>query len=201
MTVSYDHRGADRQHTCRSVWHQTRPSSLHGSTPTQQSDFEPERGKNIAPGLRLPIGFPERIPGKLTHQSVCHKLLIVLVGAAGFEPATCSTQNCRATRLRYTPWHTWRLLDTCFAGCQQGGRLPPLSTSKSTAPRHYFLNIAPATLSPGAIPSLRAVPPITSSTARTGPPDGTRRSESGSVFSAMRRMLPSALIKIMSSGM
>src|SRR5580698_8023065 len=26
-----------------------------------------------------------------------------LVGAAGFEPATCSTQNCRATRLRYTP--------------------------------------------------------------------------------------------------
>jgi len=27
----------------------------------------------------------------------------VLVGAAGFEPTTCSTQNCRATRLRYTP--------------------------------------------------------------------------------------------------
>src|ERR1700684_926782 len=26
-----------------------------------------------------------------------------MVGAAGFEPATCSTQNCRATRLRYTP--------------------------------------------------------------------------------------------------
>ena len=24
-----------------------------------QSDFEPERGKNIAPGLRLPIGFPD----------------------------------------------------------------------------------------------------------------------------------------------
>jgi hypothetical protein len=31
------------------------------------------------------------------------KLLILLVGAAGFEPTTCSTQNCRATRLRYTP--------------------------------------------------------------------------------------------------
>src|SRR5436190_21046791 len=31
-----------------------------------------------------------------------------LVGAAGFEPTTCSTQNCRATRLRYTPivWET-----------------------------------------------------------------------------------------------
>ena len=31
------------------------------------------------------------------------KPLILLVGAAGFEPTTCSTQNCRATRLRYTP--------------------------------------------------------------------------------------------------
>jgi hypothetical protein len=31
------------------------------------------------------------------------KPLIQLVGAAGFEPTTCSTQNCRATRLRYTP--------------------------------------------------------------------------------------------------
>jgi hypothetical protein len=31
------------------------------------------------------------------------KLLNLLVGAAGFEPTTCSTQNCRATRLRYTP--------------------------------------------------------------------------------------------------
>jgi hypothetical protein len=34
--------------------------------------------------------------------------LLFLVGAAGFEPTTCSTQNCRATRLRYTPniWET-----------------------------------------------------------------------------------------------
>ena len=45
-----------------------------------------------------------------------------LVGAAGFEPATCSTQNCRATRLRYTP--PGALLDTCFAGPQQAVRLP-----------------------------------------------------------------------------
>jgi hypothetical protein len=30
-------------------------------------------------------------------------ILHILVGAAGFEPTTCSTQNCRATRLRYTP--------------------------------------------------------------------------------------------------
>lgn len=34
-----------------------------------------------------------------------------MVGAAGFEPTTCSTQNCRATRLRYTPicWETMSL--------------------------------------------------------------------------------------------
>ncbi len=29
--------------------------------------------------------------------------MVQMVGAAGFEPTTCSTQNCRATRLRYTP--------------------------------------------------------------------------------------------------
>ena len=34
--------------------------------------------------------------------------------------------------------------------------------------------MAPATRSPGAIPSLSAVPAITSRTARTGPPEGTR---------------------------
>lgn len=41
-----------------------------------------------------------------------------LVGAAGFEPATCSTQNCRATRLRYTP--VLAALDICFGWRQQG---------------------------------------------------------------------------------
>src|ERR1700722_11068854 len=42
----------------------------------------------------------------------------VLVGAAGFEPATWSTQNSRATRLRYTPRGcrpTAEPLDTRFA--------------------------------------------------------------------------------------
>src|SRR5262245_24935092 len=46
------------------------------------------------------------------------KYLILLVGAAGFEPATCSTQNCRATRLRYTP--PGAATDTSFASRQQG---------------------------------------------------------------------------------
>ena len=36
--------------------------------------------------------------------------------------------------------------------------------------------------------------------ARTGPPDGMSRVDSGSVFSAMRRMRPSPRIKIMSRG-
>ena len=40
-----------------------------------------------------------------------------LVGAAGFEPATCSTQNCRATRLRYTPPR--RAAEYMFRGCRQ----------------------------------------------------------------------------------
>src|SRR5580704_1100709 len=40
-----------------------------------------------------------------------------MVGAAGFEPATCSTQNYRATRLRHTP--LFAALDTWFAGHHQ----------------------------------------------------------------------------------
>ena len=40
-----------------------------------------------------------------------------MVGAEGFEPATCSTQNCRATRLRYTP--PVAELDSPFAYGQQ----------------------------------------------------------------------------------
>src|SRR4029453_4269869 len=51
------------------------------------------------------------------------------------------------------------------------------------------------------MPSFLAVPAFTSSTARTGPPEGTSASDSGTVFSAMRRMRPSPRIKIMSSGM
>src|SRR5262249_31084084 len=51
------------------------------------------------------------------------------------------------------------------------------------------------------MPSLRAVPAMTSSTARTGPPEVTSASESGSVFSAIRRMRPSPRMKIISRGM
>jgi hypothetical protein len=44
-----------------------------------------------------------------------------LVGAAGFEPTTCSTQNCRATRLRYTPIFRKDLVDTRLKTHQQDG--------------------------------------------------------------------------------
>ena len=61
-----------------------------------------------------------------------------MVGAAGFEPTTCSTQNCRATRLRYTPIVPAGLVDTRLGGRQQGTN-GPLSAIKQrmadTVPR------------------------------------------------------------------
>jgi hypothetical protein len=64
------------------------------------------RSKNIF--LDLPMTFPMQFSGKIWLSFPGTKYLILLVGAAGFEPTTCSTQNCRATRLRYTPivWET-----------------------------------------------------------------------------------------------
>ena len=62
-------------------------------------------------------------------------------------------------------------------------------------------NIGCATRSPGARPSLRDVPAITSSTARTGLPDEIVRSDNGTVFGTIRAMVPSLRIKIMSRDM
>src|SRR3984893_9188147 len=47
-----------------------------------------------------------------------------VVGAAGFEPTTCSTQNCRATRLRYTPiiWETTSIHASSAASKAPAGR-------------------------------------------------------------------------------
>jgi len=88
------------------------------------------------------------------------------------------------------------------AGPRYTVRFAPASRAEPPQ-RTYRLppKIACPTRSPGAMPSFFAVPPITSSTARTGPPEGTSVSESGTVFSAMRRIRPSARMKIMSSGM
>src|SRR5262252_6916898 len=48
-------------------------------------------------------GLPNSIFWEDRQLEISPKSLILLVGAAGFEPATWSTQNSRATRLRYTP--------------------------------------------------------------------------------------------------
>ncbi len=114
-----------------------------------------------------------------------------LVGAAGFEPTTCSTQNCRATRLRYTPNIQGNDVDTRFKPDQQGAK----------GSFHRPLKRGCATRSPGAIPYFFAVPAITSSTPFAGPPEGMILVDSGSVFSAIRRIPPSARMKIMSRGM
>jgi hypothetical protein len=74
----------------------------------------------------------------------------------------------------------------------------PRNASKD---RGYFPISGEATRSPGAMPILRAVPAMTSSTKRTGPFEGMTSVDIGLAFSAMRRMRPSALMKIMSSGM
>jgi hypothetical protein len=157
------------------------------------------------------------------------KSLILLVGAAGFEPATWSTQNSRATRLRYTPPGSdehqstrtprKRTLRKPIHASRRSGNVrsrrpcpePKCDAVSSSSPGSRVLardigcaesqwrRIGVATRSPGWMPSLRAVPPTTSSTARTGPPEGMIFSDSVSVFSAMRRMRPSLWMKIMSS--
>ncbi len=57
----------------------------------------PHFGPRVDPGPR------SKLKRQLLGQFIPLGLLRILVGAAGFEPTTCSTQNCRATRLRYTP--------------------------------------------------------------------------------------------------
>src|SRR5690242_15392556 len=85
-----------------------------------------------------------------------------LVGAAGFEPATFCSQSRRATRLRYAPTETGVRYTLRFARASKA---------------QCGLKIGAATRSPGAIPSLREVPAMTSRTARTGPRDGIMRVE------------------------
>src|SRR6185503_2219442 len=124
---------------------------------------------------------PDQLSGKFELQ----KCLILLVGAAGFEPATFWSQTRRATRLRYAPPDT--------------GVRYTLRQGAASKPQRA-LKIGAATRSPAAMPSFCDVPPITSRTARTGPLDGISRVDKGSVFSAMRKMRPSPRMKIMSSG-
>src|SRR6476660_7291757 len=78
-------------------------------------------------------------------------------------------------------------------------RLAPRPASRQR-PFHRPLKSGCATRSPGSIPHFFAVPAITSSTPFAGPPDGMISVDSGSVFSAIRKIRPSARMKIMSSG-
>jgi hypothetical protein len=77
-------------------------------------------------------GLPQVESGAGQQAEIVAKSLILLVGATGFEPVTWSTQNSRATRLRYAPGLSRRGLDTRFAvrqqaaphGRQSGAALP-----------------------------------------------------------------------------
>ena len=60
------------------------------------------------------------------------KYLILMVGAAGFEPTTCSTQNCRATRLRYTPKVKGSVFDTRLRRSQQDAAAVSLTSIEQT---------------------------------------------------------------------
>src|ERR1700733_16104790 len=84
----------------------TRPIAVAGTlVATVITNVPLPLGFFVAKTYRVSITKSRRRVGAL-----CKKLILLqyLVGAAGFEPTTCSTQNCRATRLRYTPivWET-----------------------------------------------------------------------------------------------
>src|SRR6202171_2502316 len=82
-------------------------------------------------------------------------------------------------------------VDTRLNRCQQGGFRPP----------QWPLNSGCATRSPGAIPYFFAVPAMTSSTPFAGPLEGMILVDCGSVLSAIRRIRPSARMKIIPSEM
>src|ERR1700761_3887968 len=101
-------------------------------------------------------------------------------------PKTAALPGCAIPR----PVRYWIAQLACR---QQAERDPP--------PAQWLPKIDPVTRSPGAMWNLRAVPAITSRTARTGPPDGMRSSDIGLAFSATRNTCPSPRMKIMSSEM
>src|SRR5580692_6623207 len=80
-------------------------------------------------------------------------------------PKTAALPGCAIPRRS-------RHVDTSFAHPQQAEAAAARTPDQWPLPK-----IEPTTRSPGLMPSWRAVPAITSSTARTGAPDGMRRSD------------------------
>ncbi len=94
-----------------------------------------------------------------------------MVGAAGFEPATpCSQSRC-ATRLRHAP----------SLACRARFLSLVRRAGNDFRSRHGKASPAPDTVSPIAILSLSASPPLISRTYRTGTGEEIVRSESGVV--------------------
>ena len=67
--------------------------------------------RGISEGL---LHFPRR--AELADREEADKLLIVLVGAEGFEPPTLCSQSRCATRLRYAPIFTGLFLEGKLVG-------------------------------------------------------------------------------------
>src|SRR5262249_46516735 len=90
--------------------------------------------------LMMALEQGQNAPSERISKSDCFSTRL-LVGAAGFEPATWSTQNSRATRLRYTPpgprarrtrqtpEERWHGIDTRFARQRQCAVAPLLPSS------------------------------------------------------------------------
>src|ERR1700722_1283639 len=112
ITLGRGFPNADRENTRRTVIREKLPitcalfRTVHSTGRT-----EPDRCTKAPEGFLPPADFLGEV--------YFAKYLILLVGAAGFEPTTCSTQNCRATRLRYTPMVFRNDVDTRFSRGQQ----------------------------------------------------------------------------------
>ena len=94
-----------------------------------------------------------------------------------------------------------RSLPVCFSLAASRISGTPLNNYGSRQYTRHGLKNAACTLSPGARPIRAAVPPLSSSTAMQGPPEGTIASDSGSALAAICVTLPSGAMKTISNGM
>src|SRR5215207_6057194 len=112
----------------------------------------------------------------------------------------CATPRTSRPRPRWLARGTGGGQGTGFSARATVGRCS-LPVSPGACAAHRLANSGCSTRSPALIPSRAAVPPASSSTARTGSPDGMVRVDSGSAFSATRATDPSGRMNSMSRGM